>query len=150
MIVHDNMEFGGPVDATKGFENRAKAARDGVNGWSVTVRDLDQINRITAILDKGLQDGAIGVGSTVGYMSTGVSTYEMLEVQRAAARYGRPTAFHARLHGSTKPPIEAQMGFNEVFTNAFLLDAPLLVPAQQRLRLVGNRRKASARPRQGT
>ena len=126
MIVHDGMTFDGPSDATTGFINRAKAGEDGVNGWSVTISDLDQINEITAIIDQGLAEGAIGIGSTVGYMSTGVSSYEMLEVQRAAARYGRPTAFHARLHGSTKPPVEAQMGFNEVFTNAFLLDAPLL------------------------
>jgi hypothetical protein len=126
MMVHDGIEFDEPVDATKGFENRALAGEDGVNGWSVTISDLEQINRITEIVDQGLREGAIGIGSTVGYMSTGVSSYEMFEVQRAGARYGRPTAFHGRLHGSTKPPVEAQMGFNEVFTNAFLLDAPLL------------------------
>jgi len=122
MIVHDGLKFDGPVDATKGFENRARAGEDGVNGWSVTVSDLEQMNQITAILDKGLQAGAIGIGSTVGYASTGVSTYEMFEVQRAAARYGRPTAFHARFHGSANPPVEAPLGFNEVFTNAFLND----------------------------
>lgn len=44
MIVHDGMTFDGPADATKGFINRAKAGEDGVNGWSVTVSDLDQIN----------------------------------------------------------------------------------------------------------
>jgi len=126
MIVHDGMVFDGPYDATRGFENRARAAVDGLNGWSVTVSNLEQINEITAILDKGLRDGAIGIGSTVGYATTGVSTYELFEVQRAAARYGRPTALHARLHGSSKPPLEAPMGFDEVFTNAFLLDAPLL------------------------
>ncbi len=126
MIVHDRMTFERPSDATTGFINRAKAAMDGVNGWSVTVSDVDQMNRITAIIDQGLAEGAIGIGSTVGYASTGVSSYEMFEVQRAGARYGRPTAFHARLHGSTKPPVEAQMGFNEAFTNAFLLDAPML------------------------
>jgi hypothetical protein len=126
MIVHDGMAFDGPSDATTGFINRARAAEDGVNGWSVTISDLDQMNSITKIIDQGLAEGAIGIGSTVGYMSTGVSSYEMFEVQRAGARYGRPTAFHARLHGSTNPPVEAQMGFNEVFTNAFLLDAPML------------------------
>jgi N-acyl-D-amino-acid deacylase len=50
----------------------------------------------------------------------------MFEVQRTAARYGRPTAFHARFHGSASPPTEAPLGFDEVFTNAFLLDAQLL------------------------
>jgi hypothetical protein len=126
MIVHDGLEFGVPTDATKGFENRAKAGEDGVNGWSVTRSDLEQMNQITAILDEGLRQGAIGIGSTVGYAATGVTTYELFEVQRAAARYGRLTAFHARFHGSSQPPNEAPLGFDEVFTNAFLLDAPLL------------------------
>ncbi len=60
------------------------------------------------------------------YDSTGISTYEMFEVQRASARYDRPIAFHARFHGLAKPPTEAPLGFDEVFTDAFLLDAPLL------------------------
>ncbi len=51
----------------------------------------------------------------------------MFEAQRAAARYGRLTAVHTRLHGSTKPPLEATLGFAEVFTNAALLKAPLLI-----------------------
>ena len=84
MIVHDQMTFDEPADATTGFINRAKAGEDGVNGWSVTISDLDQINEITAIIDQGLAEGAIGIGSTVG-LSTGVSSYEMFEVQRAAA-----------------------------------------------------------------
>lgn len=66
------------------------------------------------------------MGTTPGYASKGISTYELFEVQKAAARYGRPIASHTRFHGSTKPPVEAQMGFNEIFTNAALLKAPLL------------------------
>lgn len=126
MMVHDGLVFDGPVDATKGFKNRALAGEDGTNGWSVTISDLDQLNQITAILDNGLQEGAIGIGSTVGYAAVGTSTYELFEVQRAAARYGRLSAFHSRFHGSNKTPTEAALGFDEVFTNAFLLGAPLL------------------------
>ena len=126
MIVHDDLAFDGPVDATRGFENRARAGEDGVNGWSVTVSDLPQMNQVTAILDEGLRAGALGIGSTVGYATRGISTYEMFEVQRTAARYRRPTAVHSRFHTSANPPTEAPLGFDEVFTNAFLLDAPLL------------------------
>ena len=78
-------------------------------------------------MDENLQQGAIGIGSTPGYASKGISTYEQFEVQRAAARYGRLTGFHTRFHISSNTPTEAQMGFAEVYTNASLLDAPLLI-----------------------
>jgi hypothetical protein len=107
-------------------DGRGFAAEDGVSGWSVTRSSLEQINTITSLLDDGLREGALGVGSSVGYMTRGVSSYEMFEAQRAAARYGRLTGVHSRFHGRASAPTEAPMGFDEVFTNAFLLDAPLL------------------------
>jgi hypothetical protein len=61
----------------------------------------------------------------VGYAGAGISTYEQFELQRTAARYGRATGVHSRFHTSAKNP-EAPLGFDEVFTNAYLLDAPLL------------------------
>lgn len=106
MAIHDSIELEGPLDATNVFNLRAKTKEDGVEGWSVTVSNLDQINEITRILDENLQQGAIGVGCTPGYASEGISTYEQFEVQRAAARYKRLCAFHTRLHTSTKPPPE--------------------------------------------
>ena len=128
MIVHDGIEIPEPVDANEVFELRAKAAKeDGVEGWSVSVSDLDQINEITRILDENLRQGALGVGSTIGYAKTGISTYEMFEAQRAAARYGRLTAAHTRFHTSAAVGQEATLGFAEVFTNACLLKAPLLI-----------------------
>jgi len=128
MVVHDGLGLNDPIDAVNAFELRAEsAAEDGVPNWSVTVSDLEQINAITKILDENLREGAIGVGSTPGYASEGISTYEQFEVQRAAARYNRPTGFHTRFHISNRTPTEAQMGFAEVFTNASLLGAPLLI-----------------------
>ena len=128
MVVHDGLDLSKPVDAAQLFVMRAMASKkDKIEGWSVTVSNLEQINKISQILDENLRQGAIGVGSTVGYAKTGISTYEMFEAQRAAARYGRLTAVHTRFHGSTKPPQEATLGFAEVFTNAALLKAPLLI-----------------------
>ena len=128
MIVHDGLELNDAVDATDIFNLRAaSSAEDGVPNWSLTVSELDQINAITEILDENLREGALGIGSTPGYASKGISTYEQFEVQRAAARYGRLTGFHTRFHISNRTPTEAQMGFGEVFTNAMLLDAPLLI-----------------------
>jgi hypothetical protein len=128
MIVHDGLTVEAHMDASNAFtEGRGFAAEDGVNGWSVTQSNMEQMNRISAMLDEGLRLGALGMGSTVGYMSKGVSTYEMFEAQRAAARYGRMTGVHTRFHGNSATPTEAPLAFDEVFTNAFLLDAPLLI-----------------------
>jgi len=124
--VHDpEVKIEYPVDANNLFVLRAEAGKDGVNGWSVTRSSLEQINEITKKLDEGLRLGALGVGTMPGYARNGITTYEMFEVQRIAARYGRPISIHSRFHASSATP-EAQLGFDEVFTNAFLLDAPLL------------------------
>jgi N-acyl-D-glutamate deacylase len=127
MLVHDKLDLSEPVDAMNLFDLRAQSLNDGIEGWSVTVSTLDQINEISKILDENLRQGAIGLGSTVGYASKGISTYEMFEAQKVAARYKRVTAVHNRLHTSSRPPLEATMGFDEIFTNSSLLQAPLLV-----------------------
>jgi cytosine/adenosine deaminase-related metal-dependent hydrolase len=126
VAVHDGIEIDDPVDAVDAFKLRAESAKDEIEGWSVTVSDLEQINQINKRLDENLRQGALCVGTTLGYAPKGISTYEMFEVQKTAARYGRPIASHTRFHGGAKPPTEAQMGFAEIFTNAALLKAPLL------------------------
>jgi len=127
MMVHDpEVKMDKPIDATTVFDKRAEAGKDGVPGWSVTISTLDQMNEISAILDKDLRDGALCVASTVGYAREGITTYELFEAQKAGARYGRPLAMHSRLHGNNKPPYEGTLGFAEVFTNAVVLRAPLL------------------------
>ena len=124
-VVHGGLKADGPIDVLGAAGARGTIGEDGVLGWSVTRSNMDQMNQITKILDDGLRDGALGVGSLPGYASEGTTTYELFEVQRAAARYGRLTSVHSRFHLSTSNP-EAALGFDEVFTNAFLLNAPLL------------------------
>jgi N-acyl-D-amino-acid deacylase len=127
MIVLDGMEITEPMDAVQIGVLRGKTSeKDGVDDWAVTVSSLEQMNAITKILDENLRQGAIGVGSTIGYMAKGVSTYEMFEAQRAAARYGRLTGAHVRHLGNTSPPVEGTLGFDEVFANAVALKAPLI------------------------
>ena len=128
MIVHDNMDIKEPKDATNLFDLRSECVKeDGIPGWSLTKSNLEQINQISKILDENLKQGALGIGSTVGYASKGIITYEMFEAQRTAARYGRFTAAHTRFHVQNTPPTEAPLAFDELFTNASLLDAPLLI-----------------------
>jgi len=134
MLVHDakdieaqdQYDFDGPLDALQVSQLMTLVAADGKPGWSVSRSNPEQLNRINAIYDEGLRQGAIGFGSTVGYMRTGVTTYEMYLAQKAAAHYGRLTGIHARFYPSALTPIEHPTGFNEVFTNAMTLGAPLI------------------------
>ena len=128
MSVHDpEVGVSGPADITVAPPYLKQAAADGVPGWSVTRSNTAQVNEISALIDEGLRQGALGVGSGLAYMATGVSSYEMFEVQRAAARYGRVTAVHTRFHLEADTPTEAPIAFDEVFSNAALLGAPLLI-----------------------
>jgi len=127
MVVMDRMEITEPYDAVQIGVLRGKtSADDGVDDWAVTPSNLDQMNQITKILDENLRQGALGIGSTIGYMAQGITTYEMWEAQKAAARYGRLTGAHVRFLGQASPPAEGTLGFDEVFANAVALNAPLI------------------------
>jgi hypothetical protein len=124
--AQDQYDFDGPLDTLAASALMNMTAADGTPGWSVSRSTPEQLNRINATYDEALREGALGLGSTVGYMRTGVTTYEMYLGQKAAARYGRLTGIHARFYPSALTPIEHPTGFNEVFTNAMTLGAPLI------------------------
>jgi len=106
----------GPIGA---YETRKKS------GWSQTRPTLEQGNAILEELDKGLMAGAPGIGSTVGYMREGVSSREMYEVQKVAARYGRFTSAHTRYTLGTDTT--ENNGAQELIANALALGAPAIV-----------------------
>lgn len=94
----------------------------GKTGWSNTRPGIDEGNEILRVLDAGLAAGAIGIGSTLGYMRDGVSAREAFEFQRAAGRYGRQCGFHFRYTPGTDTT-EAN-GIQEMLANAAALGAP--------------------------
>ena len=109
--AHDTMEAG--------------ESRKAGNNWSEKVVNLEEGNKILRLLDQGLRDGAIGIGSTLGYMRNGVTAREMFEVQRVGANYGRLTSVHLRYTPGTATT-EAN-GAQEVMANAVALGAPAIV-----------------------
>jgi len=128
LLVHDpEVKVDGPLDLANAGPAVNASARDGVQGWSVTRSNLDQMNKIVSLLDEDLRQGAIGIGVGSAYMANGLTTYEQFEVQKAAARYGRLTSVHTRFHVSNQTPTEAQIGLDEVLVNAMLLKAPLIL-----------------------
>jgi len=99
----------------------AKESRK-ANGWTATKPDLEQANKILEIIDNGLQAGALGVSSTVGYMRQGVSAREIFEIVKVGAAFNRPTAMHFR--GTPGAEVEEVNGIQELLCNALALGSP--------------------------
>ncbi len=128
MAVHDpETKMDGPVDFSTMSGYIAKAAADGVPGYVETRSSIKDMNAIIQILDEDLRQGALGLAAPIAYMARGVTSYELFAAQRAAANYGRPASVHTRYHLIQDTPTEAPIAFDEIFTNALLLDAPLLM-----------------------
>ncbi|WP_217909481.1 hypothetical protein [Desulfosediminicola flagellatus] len=128
MRVHDpEIAMNEPVDMGNAAHYMHAAGEDGVVGWAMTKDTVETMNKVSRFLDEDLRQGALGLAAVPAYMARGLTTYALFEAQRVASRYGRLTAVHTRFHLSSEPPTEAALGFDEVFTNAYLLDAPLLV-----------------------
>jgi N-acyl-D-glutamate deacylase len=128
LLVHDpEVTVNEPIDMTNAPKYMHDAGEDGTVGWAMTKDTIETMNAVSRLLDEDLRQGALGLGAMPAYMARGLTTYAFFEAQRVAARYGRLTAVHTRFHLSSEPPTEAALGFDEVFTNAYLLDAPLLV-----------------------
>ena len=129
MRIHDKMALEGPdISMPFTFEHRAESsADDGHEGWANDTSSYEQINQVHEILDEELRQGALGIGSLIGYAGKAIVTYEMYTTQKLAGQYGRVTSVHHRFHPSATPPTEAPMGAKELIANAMTLNAPLQI-----------------------
>lgn len=124
-IAATGNDMGGLFSHTVGAA-AAKAQKEGRKpGWNATLPNKEQMTQIMAYVDEGLRQGALGVGVPVGYMTTGMTQYELYKYQELAAKYGRVTNGHVRFAG-IRPPTEGQLGVQEMLANAMVLDAPFL------------------------
>jgi hypothetical protein len=103
----------------------ALSSRAKGKGWSKTRPTLEQGNQILKIIDEGLRQGGIGIGSTVGYMRAGVSSREIYELQKLSGLYGRQIGMHFRLTPGTD--VEEVLGIQEMLAIAAALGTPALV-----------------------
>jgi len=126
--VHDpEIQLDPIVDAINAFALGGEAGADGTPGWSLSRSNVEQMNRILKMLDEDLRQGALGVGVPLAYMARGVTSYELFETQRTAARYGRLVSVHTRFHLNSQTPTEAPIALDEILANAMVLRAPLLL-----------------------
>jgi len=93
-------------------------------GWSKTRPTLEQGNQILSLIDEGLQQGGLGIGSTVGYMREGVSAREIFELQKLSGRYGRFMDMHFRYTPGTD--VTETNGIQEMLANAAALGSPAI------------------------
>ena len=70
-------------DAPEGLNHRGSEK----TGWALTRPDIEQGNAILRVIDEGLAAGAIGMGSTLGYMRDGASAREVFELQKPSERW---------------------------------------------------------------
>jgi hypothetical protein len=128
MRVLDGMPIDEPSDGNDFARLRNESYNENdVPDWAVTPQTLDQLNRMLGNIDDELRAGALGIASTTGYMANGVTTFELFNLQKVAANYGRVYASHVRLLGNGKPPTEATLGAFEQIANGVALNQPLLL-----------------------
>lgn len=75
-----------------------------------------QVSEILELLDSELKRGALGVGNAVGYMSRGVTSAEMIGVQKMAGKYDLASYLHGRF-SSQEPPATGVLSVQESLAN---------------------------------
>jgi N-acyl-D-aspartate/D-glutamate deacylase len=85
-----------------------------------------EVAEIKELLRKGLQQGAVGVGTKPG-LTPGASNWEMLEVFRVAAEFRAPVIDHQRDTRTDKATMESRglLGVDEAFADSAITGAPL-------------------------
>lgn len=116
--VLDGFEDWKYINTPDAIRSRAK------DGWSKTRPTLEQGNKILKVLDEGLLQGGIGIGSTVGYMREGVSSREIYELQKLSGLYGRQIGMHFR--NTPGNDVQEIGGIQEMLANAAALGAPAI------------------------
>jgi len=71
-------------------------------GWQYTLASPDETARIIARVERGLQEGALGIGVLAGY-APGYGRKEAFAVAQLAARIGVPTFTHVRYQSVIEP-----------------------------------------------
>jgi hypothetical protein len=126
-VVLDGLSAKQTSDPTNILISRGDAQTDGRAQWALDVPTPAQHQDILKLYEQGMCDGAIAVASTVGYMGYGVPTYELFDLQKLAAKWGRFFGAHTRFGPTESLPRNYTLGVREVLSNALALDAPIIL-----------------------
>lgn len=95
------------------------------DNWVNAIADPQQLEKVVALLDAGLAQGAIGVGVLLAY-APGSGSKEYYAANRLAARWRVPTFTHVR-HSSVLEPKSAFEAYQEVVATAVATGAQMHV-----------------------
>jgi hypothetical protein len=85
--------------------------------WVKRVPTDEERKIILEIVEDGLKRGALGVGPPTGYMTSGFTSQELIEIQKLVGKYGRLSHVHTRFSSQTSPT-SGILAFQEVFASA--------------------------------
>tara|TARA_R110000850_G_scaffold60079_3_gene138166 strand:- start:121 stop:1629 length:1509 start_codon:yes stop_codon:yes gene_type:complete len=80
--------------------------------WSTKVASADEIDDILAVVEEGLEQGALGIGPPSGYMVSGFTSQEATGMAKLAGKYGRFLHVHTRF-SSQQPPTTGILAIEE-------------------------------------
>ena len=126
-VVMDGLPIEKTSDPTYALKSRAMAEEDGHAQWALDIPTEEQLNQILTMYEQGMHDGAICVGTTVGYMGYGTPTNEIFMLQKLAKKHNRIFVAHTRFGATENLPLDYSLGTREVIANAVALDGALLL-----------------------
>ena len=96
------------------------------NQWSVHQASPAELDQILQKIEQGLRQGALGIGTPVGYATSGLTSYELNQAWRLAGEQGLFATIHGRF-SSMALPTEGILGILEAIASASMFGAGLLV-----------------------
>ncbi|MFN7920894.1 MAG: amidohydrolase family protein [Bryobacteraceae bacterium] len=120
-LIHSGVTAGHVPVRMKVFQDPSKAMVPSGDGARRAATE-EEITVMKAQLERGLQQGAIGMGFGIQY-TPGASRWEIQEMFRVAARFKVPVFVHIRHMGPAEP--DAVNAVEEVIANAAVTGAPL-------------------------
>ncbi|WP_294535859.1 amidohydrolase family protein [uncultured Rhodoblastus sp.] len=94
--------------------------------WSVRKASPEDLKAILGKIEQGLKQGALGVGTPVGYATSGLTAFELNQAWRLAGEHGLFATVHGRF-SSMALPTEGILGTLEAIASATMFGAGLLV-----------------------
>lgn len=86
----------------------------------------EEVQKILDRLDMNLKQGALGVGTTIGYMSDAVTSDELIGLRKLVSKYGRFSHDHVRFM-SQAPPMSGMLATQEVVDPAIVYGGGCIV-----------------------
>lgn len=90
----------------------------------------EEVQKILDILERNLKQGALGIGTCIGYMSESTTSAELVGLRKLLAKYGSFSHDHVRF-ASQAPPMSGMLAVQEVVDPALVYGGGSIVAHYQ-------------------